>query len=135
MWHQTSRLAAMLLRYGRDSDALDLRARHRRFVRRFLPEVGRFLPRPAPVDGFLEWPAKNQNDENECSTQHDDLPLGDCASRTDTGGHPDTGCCRQPMDVMTFAISDNNACAQKTDSGHDTLDNTTRVGAADRVDR
>jgi hypothetical protein len=39
------------------------------------------------------------------------------------------------MYVMTFAISDNNARAQKTDSGHDTLDNTAHVGAADRVDR
>jgi len=37
------------------------------------------------------------------------------------------------MYVMTFAISDNNACAQKTDSGHDTLDNTAGVGAADRA--
>ena len=50
MWRQTSRLAAMLLRDGRDSDALELRARHRRFVRRLLPEVGRFLARPALVD-------------------------------------------------------------------------------------
>jgi hypothetical protein len=39
------------------------------------------------------------------------------------------------MHVMTLAISDDNACTQETDSGHDTLDNTARVGAVDRVDR
>src|SRR6516225_6931549 len=33
-----------------DSDALDLRAGHGRCVRRLLPEVGRFLARPALVD-------------------------------------------------------------------------------------
>src|ERR1700724_2212266 len=37
--------------------------------------------------------------------------------------------------VMTFAISDNDACAQKPDSGHDTLDNAARVGAAAILDR
>ena len=80
-------------------------------------------------------PAKNQNDENEKGTQHNDLPLGDGASRADTRGHPDTRCCGQPMYVMTFAISDNHACAQKSDSGHDTLDNAARVGAAAVLDR
>ena len=101
---------------------------------RLLPEVSHSLARPTLVDCFLERPAKNQNDEDQRSPQHDDLPLGDCASRTDTGGHSDAGRCRQPVDVMTFAISDNNTCAQKTDSGHDALDNAAGVGAGDGVD-
>jgi hypothetical protein len=39
------------------------------------------------------------------------------------------------MYAMTFVISDNDACAQKPDSGHDTLDNAARVGAAAALDR
>ena len=72
--------------------------------------------------------------ENECSTQGNDLPLGASASRTDTRSHPNTGRCRQTMYVTTFVISDNNACPQETDPGHDALDNTARVGAIDRMD-
>src|SRR5262245_18181257 len=37
------------------------RARHPRFVERLLREVTRFLAQPAPVNGFLERSAKNQN--------------------------------------------------------------------------
>ena len=37
------------------------------------------------------------------------------------------------MYVTIFVISDNNACPQETDPGHDALDNTARVGAIDRM--
>jgi hypothetical protein len=83
---------------------------------------------------FSNGPPKTKMTRTSAAPQHDDLPLGDCASRTDTGGHPDAGRCRQPVDVMTFAISDNNTCAQKTDSGYDALDNAAGVGAGDGVD-
>ena len=36
-------------------------------------------------------------------------------------GHPNTGRCRQTMYVTTFVISDNDACPQETDPGHDAL--------------
>jgi hypothetical protein len=58
----------MLLRDGRDSDALDFRARHG-FVRRLLPEVGRFLARPAPVDRFLECRSKRHERTAQCYTR------------------------------------------------------------------
>jgi hypothetical protein len=48
---------------------LHLRARHPRRAACLLPGVGWSLTRPAPVDCFLEGPAKNQNDENEKGTQ------------------------------------------------------------------
>src|SRR5262249_9711018 len=119
-------------------DASVVCAKHRSkqpgFVERLLRGGTRFLTRPAPVNRFLERSAKTQNDENECSTQGNDLPLGASASRTDTRGHPDTGRCRQAMYVTTFVISDNNACPQETDSGHDALDNTARIRAIDRMD-
>src|ERR1700730_13552235 len=114
---------------------LHVRARHPSRAACLLPGVGWSPTRPAPVDCSFKGPAKNQNDENEKGTQHNDLPLGDGASCADTRGHPDTGSCGQPMDVLTFAISDNDACAQKPDSGHDTLDNAARVGAAAILDR
>jgi hypothetical protein len=83
---------------------------------------------------FSNGPPKNQNDENECSTQGNDLPLGASASRPNTRGHPNTGRCRQTMYVTTFVISDNNACPQKTDPGHDALENMARIGSIDRMD-
>jgi hypothetical protein len=85
-----------------------LRARHLRGAV-LLPRVSWSLARPAPVDRSLEGPAKNQNDENEKGAQYNDLPLGDGASRADTRGHPDTGCCGQvalanKMARIAFAI-------------------------------
>jgi hypothetical protein len=109
------------------------RARHPRFVERLLREVTRFLARPAPVNRFLERSAKNQNDENECSTQDNDLALGASASRTDTRGHPNTGRCRQTMYLTTFVISDNNACPQETDPGHDALGSSIDLGPSSSV--
>ena len=56
------------------------------------------------------------------------------ASGPDTRGYPNTGRCRQTMYVTTFVISDNNACPQKTDPGHDALENMARIGSIDRMD-
>jgi hypothetical protein len=113
------RMSLAIMRLDDASVCAKHRARHPRFVERLLREVTRFVARPAPVN--LERSAKNQNDENECSTQGNDLALGASASRTDTRGHPNTGRCRQTMYVTTFVISHNNACPQETDPGHDAV--------------
>src|SRR6185503_19099459 len=85
--------------------------------------------RPVLVDCFLEGPAKDQNDQNERSAQHNDLPFGNRASCPDTCSNPDAGCCSQAMDVMTSGAADNYACPQKPNPGHDALYDTARVGA------
>ena len=113
---------------------MQVRARHPRRVARLLRRLDRLLARPVPADCLLERPAESQDDENEHGSQHDDLPLGDGASRADASGDPDTGRSRQPVYEMTFAVPDDDAGAQKSDAGHDALDDAARVGAGALVD-
>jgi hypothetical protein len=90
---------------------------------------GRSIPGAASANELISRTVRqNQNDENECSTQDNDLALGASASRTDRRGHPNTGGCRQTMYETTFVISDNKACPQETDPGHDALRSFHRLG-------
>jgi hypothetical protein len=92
-------------------------------------------PRPAPIDRFLERPAKHENDEDENNADHHDLPPGNCASRTRACGNPDNGRRGEPLYVMAFLASDNHACTQKTDASHDALNHAAGVGGGYRMDR
>jgi hypothetical protein len=46
-----------------------------------------------------------------------------------------TGCRGEPLHVMAFLASDNNARAKKTNAGHDALDYAAGIGAGYRMDR
>jgi hypothetical protein len=101
---------------------------HRKLLTNLAGSVGRLIRnlrrprRPAPIDRFLERPAKYQNNEDENNADQHNLPLRNSASRTHARCHPDAGCRGEPLHVMAFLASDNNAGAKKTNAGHDALD-------------
>src|SRR5262245_13928535 len=92
-------------------------------------------PRPAPVDRLFERPAEHEDDEHEHNADHDDLPLRNRASRAHARGHPHASCRGEPVHVMAFLASDNNARAEKPDARHDALNHAALLGAGRRVDR
>ena len=92
-------------------------------------------PRPAPIDRFLEGPAKHENDEDENNADHHDLPSCNCASRTHACGNPDDGRRGESLYVMAFLASDNHARTQKTDASHDALNHAAGIAAGYRMDR
>jgi len=80
-------------------------------------------------------PAKYENNEDENKADHHDLPLRNRACGTHARGHPYACRGREPLDVMMFLASDNDARAQKTNARNDALDHTTGIGAGYFVDR
>ena len=108
---------------GRTPDAVDpqiktkislhLRARRTRSVRRLIRRPAR-SPRPASIDRSLERPAKHEKDQHEHNADHDDLPLRNRASRAHASGHPHAGRRGEPVHVMTFLASDDNAPRRET---------------------
>jgi len=91
-------------------------------------------PRPAPIDRFLEGPAKHENDEDENNADHHDLPPCNGASCTQACGNPDDGRRGESLYVMAFLASDNHARTQKTDASHDALNHAAGVAAGYRMD-
>jgi hypothetical protein len=91
--------------------------------------------RPASIDYSFETPAKYENNEDENKADHHDLPLRNRACGTHARGHPHACRGREPLDVMMFLASDNDARAQKTNARNDALDHTTGIGARYCVDR
>jgi hypothetical protein len=91
--------------------------------------------RPAPNDHFFETPTKHENDKNENNADRYDLPLRDRASGAHAGGHPHAGRGGEPLHMMAFLASDNDARAQETDASHDALDHAAGVSAGSPVDR
>lgn len=81
------------------------------------------------MNSFLEPTTKNENDENERNADQDDSPFSNRTSHAKARGQPHAGCRGQSMDGLTF-IPDDNARAQKPNSGQDALNNAACVGAA-----
>lgn len=82
------------------------------------------------MNRLFESAAEKQDYENERQAQQNRTPLANTTSGADARGQPDAGCSGQSMYMAILGVSDYDACAQKSDSSHDTLDNAACVGTA-----
>lgn len=87
------------------------------------------------MNHFFKRPAKNQNDDNDRRSEQNDGPSADAACGADARGQPDASGRGETVDVFALVAADNNAGAQKSDSGHNALDDAARVSATGLRDR
>jgi hypothetical protein len=83
-----------------------------------------------PVNRLFKRPAKKQYHQNEGQAKQNISPFAGPASRTDTSSQPNASCSGKPVHMVTVIAAYDNASTQKSDSGHNTLKNAARVGAA-----